>query len=420
MEQQLKPTAIFLGPVQTRSGYGERARDIANAIIESELFDVRFVPGVRWGATPFIDISSTHSAIHSRLLPQPKIDYKPYVFFQHSVPNEFFKAGYINVGITAGIEATKLSQQIVDGCNKMDLLLVSSEFVKQTFIDNGVTVPIEVIFEGVNTSVFKQLNLCPTNVRRTVGAIPETFAFLFVGHWLPGNLGDDRKDIGNLISLFMQVFRNAPNPPALILKTSSGALSTTDRNNLLERIESIRSSVGGPKVNVYIIYGDLTDDEMNALYNHPKIKAFVSFTHGEGWNRPYLEASLTGKPVMLPGWSGHVDYLKHYVQLPHKMSPVSPHAFPQEYVGADAEWCTIDYKAAADLLHKVFTDYDSQCRAVRGQDTYVLQNFTLDKMKALLSLTLQKYKTNILPNDISLQLPFNNVDLILASSRRPK
>ncbi len=31
------------------------------------------------------------------------------------------------------------------------------------------------------------------------------------------------------------------------------------------------------------------------MYNHPKVKAHVSFTHGEGFGRPLLEASISEK-----------------------------------------------------------------------------------------------------------------------------
>ena len=61
--------------------------------------------------------------------------------------------------------------------------------------------------------------------------------------------------------------------------------------------------------NVYLLHGDLTDKELNSLYNHNKVKVHITFTKGEGFGRPLLEASLTGKPIIAPGWSGHMDFL---------------------------------------------------------------------------------------------------------------
>ena len=54
---------------------------------------------------------------------------------------------------------------------------------------------------------------------------------------------------------------------------------------------------------------ELISEELNELYNHPKVKAMVSTTKGEGFGRPLLEFSLTGKPIMASGWSGHLDFL---------------------------------------------------------------------------------------------------------------
>ena len=49
--------------------------------------------------------------------------------------------------------------------------------------------------------------------------------------------------------------------------------------------------------------------EMNSIYNHSKVKAMVSLTKGEGFGRPLLEFSLSQKPLIVSGWSGHMDFL---------------------------------------------------------------------------------------------------------------
>jgi len=58
-----------------------------------------------------------------------------------------------------------------------------------------------------------------------------------------------------------------------------------------------------------LIHGDLTIEEMSTLYNHPKIKAFLTCTHGEGYGRPMAEATCCDLPVIAPKWSGHLDFL---------------------------------------------------------------------------------------------------------------
>ena len=53
----------------------------------------------------------------------------------------------------------------------------------------------------------------------------------------------------------------------------------------------------------------MTDSEINQLYNHPKVKAMLSFNKGEGFGRPLLEFTTTGKPVIASNWSGQLDFL---------------------------------------------------------------------------------------------------------------
>ena len=141
--------------------------------------------------------------------------------------------------------------------------------------------------------------------------IPEKFAFLSVGQWGNGGFGEDRKDIGTTIKVFYETFANKKNQPALILKTNGATYSILDREDILNKINQVKSQFppdwGLP--NVYLLHGDMSEVELNYLYNHPKVKSFVSFTHGEGFGRPLLEASMTGLPIITSNWSGHKDFL---------------------------------------------------------------------------------------------------------------
>ena len=77
------------------------------------------------------------------------------------------------------------------------------------------------------------------------------FCFLYVGHWLDGKLGHDRKDTGMMIKTFCETFKGKNNQPALIVKTSSATFSIIDRNDMIARIKGLRDSVGEGCPNVY-------------------------------------------------------------------------------------------------------------------------------------------------------------------------
>jgi glycosyltransferase involved in cell wall biosynthesis len=201
----------------------------------------------------------------------------------------------------------------------MNLNLVSSEHAKKVFEDSkfekrnsqtqqveGViqlTSPVEVLFEGANLDIYKKLDIVEGEVVEVINdLIKEDFNFLFVGHWLQGELGQDRKDVGMLVKTFLETFKNKKTKPGLILKTSAGNYSIMDRDSILEKIRAIEEQVGGNLPSIYLLHGELSDKEVNILYNHPKIKAHISFTKGEGYGRPLLEASISAKPVIASGY----------------------------------------------------------------------------------------------------------------------
>jgi glycosyltransferase involved in cell wall biosynthesis len=313
-----KPFLLFRGPVQTRSGYGAHSRDLLQALYEMNTYDIK-IDSCGWGSTPMTALEKDnvfHKWIESNII--SSLTTQPDVYVQVTVPNEFQRVGKINIGITAGIETTVAPKSWVDGCNKMDMIITTSQFSSEVLMstvynetDNvtgklikqhKIEKPIKVLFEGVHTDTFNnEYNDIDLDIN-------EDFAFLFVGHWLKGNLGQDRKDVGMLIKCFAEAFKNEEDKPALVLKTSSATFSIKQREDLAKKIKELVSNIETPPP-IYLLFGELTDKEMNNLYNHPKIKAMVSLTKGEGFGRPLLEFTMTGKPVIASNWSGHKDFL---------------------------------------------------------------------------------------------------------------
>jgi glycosyltransferase involved in cell wall biosynthesis len=237
--------------------------------------------------------------------------------------------------------------------------------------------------------------------------IPEDFAFLFVGHWLNGDFGEDRKNVSGLIRTFLEAFKNkAPqNQPALILKTSSADFSSLDREDMLSKINHIINAVKSKQLpNIYLIHGDFTDSEVNALYNHPKVKAHITFTKGEGYGRPLAEASLSQKPVIATNWSGHTDFLKDAVLLPGQLTNVHPSAAWAEVLLQESQWMTVDYGYAITVLRNTFDKYKDLKDMGKKQAYHVRTNFSFDAMHNTLMEYLDKYVPEF-PKQIELKLP---------------
>ena len=419
-----KPFIVIQGPVATRSGYGNHTRDLATALIAQDKYDIQII-SLPWGTTPMNALESDnpdHIEIGKRIARQ-NIDRQPDVFIQVSVPNEFQKVGKYNIGVTAGIETTAVNHEFIQGANKMDLLVVTSEHSKKGFtdisydaIDNktkqktGVLkleVPVKVLFEGLDLSMYcKTSDIEPTIVNE-LKDIKNDFCYLFVGHWLKGDMGQDRKDIGMMIKAFCEAFKKkaTKNKPALILKTSHATFSIKDRDAITDKIQQIVAQYGDKMPEIYLLHGDLSDKEMNSLYNHPKVKAMVSFTKGEGFGRPLLEFSITGKPVIASNWSGHVDFLNpnYCVMLPGNLTDVHSSA-ADKMIMKETKWFTVDYGVAAATLQDVVKNYKTYLTRSRKQTQYVKDNFSLERMSEIFKNIVDEGLKGV-PQQVGLKLP---------------
>ena len=412
----MKQLCVISAPPDTYSGYGARSRDFIKALYElkKDEWDIRILPQ-RWGATPWgftEDNKEEWGWMQELFIYDGKIPAQPDVWFQITIPNEFQPVGKVNIGVTAGIETTVCDPSWLEGCNRMDVTLVSSMHAKRVLEASAfeekdksgnvtrklkLTKPVEVLFEGVDLNKYFHIpeeELPVTDLKEDLDSIKEAFCFLYVGHWLQGDFGEDRKNTGLMIKLFLEAFKDKKNKPALILKTSHAGASIMDREDVLKKIEAIRNSVGGDNLpNIYLIHGDMEDSDINLLYNHPKVKAFISFTKGEGYGRPLAEFCLSKKPLIASGWSGHLDFLspEFSILLPGTLTPVHPSVVVANIILKEAQWFTIDSTAAVKAMVDVYENYNKYEVMGKRQGHKIKTEFSYDNMVLLLGTYLDKY-----------------------------
>lgn len=402
---------LITAPVATRSGYGSHSRDLCRSLIAMDKFEIH-INSMKWGNCPMNaldDKDPNDKVIIDRFIKSQNLQRQPEIHIQISVPNEFTPIAKYNIGITAGLENTVVPTEWIKGMNKMDLNIVPSKFTKEVFdktvyeqIDEKtkqktgelrVHKPIEVLFEGLDTNIYKKLNKVEGEINEEINKISEKFIFLFTGHWLQGGMGEDRKDTGMLVKTFLESFKNHKNPPALLMKTSGATFSVIDRNDIKQKIEEIKKTVKGNLPSIYFLHGDLTDKEMNEMYNHPKVKAHVSFTHGEGFGRPLLEASISEKPVIASDWSGHKDFLNknNAVLLPGGLTKVPAGSFPKEMLVESAQWFTVNYQYASQMLKTVFKSKKNFTFKAKKLGMFNRVNFSLSSMDKKFAIILDKH-----------------------------
>lgn len=408
-----KPFLLFRGPVKTRSGYGSHSRDLLESLYQMDLFDIK-IDSCMWGSTPLTALepdNTFHKWIDSNIV--TNLNANPDVYIQVTVPNEFQKIGKFNIGITAGIETTIAPKDWIDGCNRMDLVIATSTFSKDVLLQTvynenekntgklikqyKITTPIEVLFEGVDKSIFNN------NSSEFKLDIKEDFAYLFVGHWLKGDLGQDRKDVGMLIRCFVESFKNEEVKPALVLKTSSASFSIKERENFRKKIQDIVGKIENPP-SIYLLFGELTNKEMNELYNHPKIKSMISITKGEGFGRPLLEFSMSGKPIIASNWSGHKDFLPmdKAIMVGGSLTEVHDSAV-DTFIIKGSKWFTANYNEVAEVMKLVIRDYDKfkeKSEVLRIENG---EKFSLEKMKDKFKQIINTFTTQ--PKEHKLVLP---------------
>ena len=415
-----KPLLVFQAPIATRSGYGDHSRDILKSLFELDKYDVKIVP-TRWGNTPQDQINP-QTEFGKKILENivTKVDRQIDIFIQVSVANEFKKVGKYNIGITAGVETTIAPQEFLTGGNNMDLIITPSEFTKDTLVKTTftqvdkntqqkvgelkLTKPVEVLFEGVDTTIFNG-----KSSESILDSVDTDFNFLFVGHWLAGDLGHDRKDVGMMIKTFCTVFKGLPKnqQPGLILKSSHAGFSVGERETISRKIKELTKEYGDSCPPIHLVWGDLSEEQLNSLYNDDKVKAKIMFTKGEGYGRPLAEFATTGKPIIVSGWSGYKDFLpqENTVYLEGELKEVHKSS-QNKFLLKEAKWFYVDYSKAAAKIFDVHKNYKTYLSKSKGLKTNINSNFTLSKMTEKLGSILEKYvKVEPQPQHIEMKLP---------------
>lgn len=296
---------IIRGPLLSQSGYGNHARQIFRWILNKHPNDEVRVQVLPWGNTSwYVDPSAEGGLIGEIMTRTGEINKKYDVSFQIQLPNEWDpNIANFNVGVSAIVEADKCNPAWIDACNRMNTVIVPSNYCESTLRNTGeIRSPIVVIPESFTQEILQE------NVSLDLD-LDTSFNFLVIGTMTGNNPFNDRKNIFFALKWLCEEFANDPDV-GIVIKTNVGRGTRMDWRQVESVVSKVVSEVRkGPYPKVHIIHGIMSNSEVAALYRHPKVKALVSPTRGEGFGLPLLEASASGLPVATTGHSGHMDFM---------------------------------------------------------------------------------------------------------------
>jgi len=378
---------LIVGPVLTRSGYGEMARFALRSLKNRTDIDLYLLP-TSWGNTGWlhedneerkeIDALITKTLIYAQQNNnQPTYD----ISVQISIPNEWKKLAPVNIGYTAGIETNMISPAWLQPSQLMNKIIVISEHAKAGFINTvfgnqegqqfKVTTPLDVVHLPYRNIEKQDLEL----------NLKHDFNFLAVCQWGP------RKNLDQTIIGFLEEFRNED--VGLVLKINTSNDSILDREMTDRRLKSLLSNFPDRKCSITLLHGHLSEAQLESIYNHPKIKAIVSTTHGEGFGLPLLEAAVNSLPVIATDWSGHTDFLympdgeekkRMFGKVDYDLKPIDQIHVWQGVLEAGTSWAypkMVSYKEKLRDCYKDWGRYKSQAKKLTP---WIKENFAQEKL----------------------------------------
>jgi ADP-heptose:LPS heptosyltransferase/glycosyltransferase involved in cell wall biosynthesis len=386
---------ILRAPILTASGYGVHSRQILKALLASGEYDISIM-ACNWGNTsylldknPFLDKVKDLIVKHEMEKNQGQTNYD--ISVQVTIPNEFEKLARINIGVTAGIEVDRVSPEWLKKINeKVDLVVVPSVHSRETMASVGynspegqlrLSKPIALCHEGVDTRTYNT-DPVPEDVKKFELVSP--FNFLFVGLGLDKGMGEDRKNLSNLVKWFCERFKDDPSV-GLVIKGAMVNGSLMDYEMFTNRIKQIKDSTGAGKYpTIQVIHGKLSDAEMAGLYKHPQVKALVSLTHGEGFGLPLLEAAACGLPVLATAWSGQLDFLcidgrKRFVPIDFDLAEIPDACVWNGVMEKGSRWANVKEDDVKLKMKKLSLSYEKPREWADELAKHVAENFSEQK-----------------------------------------
>ena len=391
----MRKKVLVRAPVLTRSGYGEHGRFVLRALrSRGDLFEVYVIP-VNWGETGWLTSNNEERKwMDERIKATAEYGGTGGQFdisIQVTIPNEWEKMAPFNIGVTAGIETTKVAPVWLEKVNMMDKIITISEHSKNSFLST--------MYEGVNSQTRekmvlkceKDINVVNYPVKKYENLPDLNLDLEYNFNYLAMAQSGPRKNLENTIRWFVE--ENIDQKVGLVLKTFIKNESKVDRQYTEEMLSSMLLAYPDRKCKIYLIHGEMSDAEIHSLYVHPKIKCMISTTHGEGFGLPLFEAAYSALPIIAPGWSGQCDFLyapyqgtdakkkkskanrPYFSEVEYTLGPIPENAVWEGVLQRDSMWCYPQEGSFKMKLRRIRKNYNKCKTRASTLQKWILENF---------------------------------------------
>lgn len=359
------------------SGYAEAGKNYMLAINQ-------FIP-VTWKARVVDNADYLTSAKDQEVfkLNERKINWNNLII--HSVPDTW--SDYLNeegiktledkkdlkiIGQTVW-ESDRIHPKWVTYCNNelLDEIWVPVEWNKKVFEKCGVTTPIKVVPHIFSKEALPNATIDNVN--------EDDYVFYTIGNWTP------RKGITETIEAFCQAFTSL-DKVCLIVKAFAASYSEVEVDKCKYRINTIVAKYSNPP-KVIFVGDDCTREQILALHNRGN--CYISLCKAEGWGLGAFDAAGYGKPVIITGYGGQVEFFpKGYdLFIDYSLIPVKGMEWIPWYT-EDQKWANPSIASAIEKMQQVYINRKKYGQLGEDLKLYVEENYGEKTIQTLIKTLL--------------------------------
>lgn len=345
----------YCGPAKDYSGYGEANRHDIAALVAGGIDVTTQMPTFTLEIADFGKLGDVAISREAK-----EIGYRIKII--HTTPNIFqsyMEPQKYHIGRVFW-ETNKIPLDFAMGAQLMDEIWTGSEFNKQAILNCGVTKPIYIIPEAIDTDVGE--------VNPYIIDYKNDYKFYSIFEWT------ERKNPGALLEAYWREFENTEGV-SLTLKTYIDNFTPDKKAEIKQYIRRIKKSLSLKRYAPLYIYVNLMDRRQVYRF-HKTFDCFVSTHRGEGWGIPQMEAMLMEKPIISTNCGGIHESLKHkdtaYL-LPYELVNLTENNRNKQWYTMDQKWAQVNIKDVQDALRWAF-NYNDEAREMGKRAKLLVDN----------------------------------------------